>query len=329
MSSSRHLIDPELFDLLDRFGPLDLSMDTLAAVREAMHQAPGAFVGEGGAVQTTRDSAPGPAGAPDVGLLIHRPLQSVEPLPCILHMHGGGFVFGSPWADAAQHRLMVAELFCCIVSVDYRLAPETPFPGAIEDCYAALAWLAAQASALNIDPSRIGVMGESAGGGLAAALALMARDRGGFSLAFQHLIYPMLDDRTGLFEAPSPFAGAFVWTLANNSFGWRALVGEQAGKGGVSCYAAPARAEDLSGLPATFISTGALDLLAEESLDYARRLIRAGVPVELHVYPGAFHGFDYDLSAAVSIRARRDSWSALGRSLRPKDLPAEGAPPSR
>jgi triacylglycerol lipase len=253
-------------------------------------------------------------------VIVYRPTADSEALPCILHLHGGGFVFGAAAADGRQHRAIAHELACCIVSVDYRLAPETPFPGAVEDGYAALAWIVGNAQALNIDPARIGVMGESAGGGLAAALALLARDRGQFNLAFQHLIYPMLDDRTGREGEPHPFAGAFVWTAHNNQFGWSALLGDQAGGEAVSPYAAPARAEDLSGLPATYLATAALDLLAEEDLEYARRLMRAGVPVEVQVYPGAFHAFDYDPCASVSARARRDSREALRRALNPPVL---------
>ena len=157
-------------------------------------------------------------------------------------------------------------------------------------------------------------MGESAGGGLAAALALLARDRGEYSIAFQHLIYPMLDDRTGT-ETPHPYAGEYLWTPANNMFGWSALLSVAPGSAGVSPYAAAARAADLAGLPPAFIATGALDLFVEEDIEYARRLIRAGVPVELHVYPGAFHGFDLSPDARVAQEARRISVAALRRAL--------------
>ncbi len=312
---SRYLVDPELFGFLDGFPALSLSMDDLAAVRERARQ-PAPFFSEPEApVRTSSRSAPGPDGAPDVPMLIHRPEAAEAPLPCIVHMHGGGYVIGSPHADAPQHRALAATLGCCIVSVDYRLAPETPFPGGIGDCYAALTWVFANAEALGIDPSRVGVMGESAGGGLAAALALLTRDRGEFALAFQHLIYPMIDDRTCVTADPHPYAGEFIWTPHNNRFGWSALLGGAPGAAGVSPYAAAARAEDLSGLPPAFISTGALDLFLEEDLDYARRLMRAGVPMELHVYPGGFHAFDYDPSAAVAAQARRDSRAALARAM--------------
>jgi triacylglycerol lipase len=185
----------------------------------------------------------------------------------------------------------------------------------VEDCYAVLAWINQQADALGVDLKRVGVMGESAGGGLAAGLALMARDRGEYSLAFQHLIYPMIDDRTCITADPHPFAGEYVWTAKSNHFGWSCLLGQEPGGEGVSPYAAAARATDLSGLPPTFIASGALDLFLEEDLDYARRLVRSGVPVELHVYPGAFHAFQWMREAYVSLQAGRDSQNALARAM--------------
>jgi triacylglycerol lipase len=158
-------------------------------------------------------------------------------------------------------------------------------------------------------------MGESAGGGLAAALALLARDRREYKLAFQHLIYPMLDDRTCVTKSPHPYTGEFIWTPHNNSFGWCSLLGVAPGSADVSPYAAPARAADLARLPPTFISTGALDLFLEEDIDYAKRLAWQGVPVELHVYPGAYHAFDMEPIARVAVNARRDSVAALRRFL--------------
>ena len=212
------------------------------------------------------------------------------------------------------HRPLAEELSCVIVSVDYRLAPETVFPGAIEDCYAGLAWTFAHAVDLNIDPARIGVMGESAGGGLAAALALLARDRGEYALAFQLLTYPMIDDRTCVRDA-NPVTGEFVWIPQSNRFGWTSLLGQEPGGEGVSSYAAAARATDLAGLPPTWMMTGALDLFLDEDIDYAQRLIAAGVPTEFHIYPGAFHGFDIWPDAKVSAQARRDRVDALRRFL--------------
>lgn len=310
--NSQHLVDPALKPLLDVFPMVMLSTETLPAMRERKLPLPQI---DESATTLERIPVPGPAGAPDVMLHIYRPIDAAAALPCIYHIHGGGYVAGAAKQIEYVHRPLAAALGCAIVSVDYRLAPETVFPGAIEDCYAGLGWTIAHAGDLGIDPARLGVMGESAGGGLAAALALLARDRGEYRLSFQHLIYPMLDDRTCVHADPHPYAGEFIWPPHNNRFGWSALLGHEPGADGVSPYAAPARATDLSGLPPTFISTGALDLFVEEDIDYARRLMRVGVPTELHVYPGAFHGFDLMPGAEVAETARRDSRAALARFL--------------
>jgi triacylglycerol lipase len=313
--SSRHLVDPQLLGLLDSLPTLALSTENLPLVR-AGSRLPSPGTREPAVeVRHAIQRVPGPAGAPEVALYLYQPQTGSDARPCIYHVHGGGYVLGTPETQRDAHRWMAAELGCCIVSVDYRLAPETPFPGPVEDCYAGLAWVTAHAAELGIDPARIGVMGESAGGGLAAALALMVRDRGELRLAFQHLIYPMIDDRTCVAGDPNPYVGEFLWTPHNNHFGWKSLLGQEPGGEGVSPYAAAARATDLAGLPPTFISTGSLDLFLEEDLDYAQRLLRAGVPVELHVYPGGFHAFDIDPAAAVSAQARRDSRAALARAL--------------
>ncbi len=309
--TSLSLVDPELRRLLDAWPPLTLTAETLADLRSRELPLPPAPDSD---VDLEQRRVPGPDGAPDITLHIYRPRNAAAPLGCIYHIHGGGYVGGAAGELAFLHRPMAATLGCVIVSVDYRLAPETVFPGAIEDCYAGLGWTIAHAADLGIDIARLGVMGESAGGGLAAALALMVRDRGEFALAFQHLTYPMLDDRTCI-RPPHGHAGAFIWTPHNNRFGWAALLGREPGSDGVSPYAAAARADDLAGLPPTFIMTGALDLFVDEDIDYARRLIAAGVPTELHVHPGAFHGFDMLPGPAVANRAQAARLDALGRAL--------------
>ncbi|HLY56527.1 MAG TPA: alpha/beta hydrolase [Stellaceae bacterium] len=313
---SEHLIDPELKPLLESYPQAEFSIENLALRRAEVE----AFVKatpipEGLPVVVTERTVPGPAGAPSVRVLIHRPVETDRPMPALLHVHGGGYVLGAPEMREAIHRELAADLGITIVSVDYRLAPETPHPGPVEDCYAALKWLHAEAEELGVDPTRLAIGGESAGGGLAAALALLARDRGEVPVRFQHLIYPMLDDRTCTASDPNPYTGEFFWTPKNNRFGWSSLLGTAPGSAGISPYAAAARAEDLSGLPPAFISVGALDLFLEENLEYARRLMRAGVPVELHVYPGAFHAFDLARDAQISIAAERDSRTALRRAL--------------
>jgi len=314
-SRSRHLVDPELGPLLDMWPTVSVSAETLGEMRARNLPFP---VDPTAAERTEKDErkVPGPKDAPEVPIIIYRPKGATGVLPCILHIHGGGYVGGSAESLEGVHRPLVAELGCVLVTVGYRLAPETRFPGAVEDCYAALAWLVANAKDLGVDTSRIGVMGESAGGGLAASLALLVRDRGEYKFAFQHLIYPMIDDRTVVTDDPHPYTGEYIWTPESNAFGWAALLGVEPGSDGVSPYAAAARAESLKGLPPTFISTGALDLFLEEDLEYARRLIRDGVPVEFHIYPGGFHGFNIAPGAAVAIAAQRDSRAALKRALK-------------
>jgi len=314
--SSRHLVDPDLAPLLELFPTVAFSSDLLPMIRARdfpVESDP--EVAERVAMETR--AVPGPEGAPEVSVRIYTPREGEFLRPCILHIHGGGFVTGSAAMMDPIHRALALEVNCVIVSVDYRLAPESPFPGGIEDCYAALAWLFKEAPRLGVVSNRIGVMGESAGGGLAAALALLARDRGEYRLAFQHLIYPMLDDRTCVSTDPHPYAGEFIWTPHSNSFAWSALLNAPPGSPGMSMYAAPARAENLSGLPKTFISTGALDLFLEEDMEYARRLTRHGVPVEMHVYPGAYHAFELAVDARVAADAWRDSCNALRRALHP------------
>lgn len=313
---TRHLVDPQLTRLLDVMPALQISAELLPAIRSR----PAMFAVDPADLERTSQeirTVPGPAGAPDVEVLIYRPNAAATGLrPCIFHIHGGGYITGDARGNEATHRPLVADLDCVIVSVNYRLAPETPHPGPVEDCYAALAWTFRNAGELGVDAGRIGVMGESAGGGLAAALALLARDRGEYRLAFQHLIYPMIDDRTCLETDPHRYVGEFVWTRAANLFGWTSLLGGPPGGADVSPYAAASRAETLDGLPPTFLATGALDLFLEEDLEYVRRLTRAGVPVELHVYPGAYHGFQWVTEADVTKTAARDSRDALARAMR-------------
>lgn len=308
---TRHLVDAELAPMLEAWPPFALSEETLPAVRaQAMPRAPAPPVD----VRLDKVAVPGRDGAPDVPLWVYRANGVEGALPCILHLHGGGYVLGEAGQMEGVHRALAAELGCAVVSVDYRLAPETAFPGNVEDGYAGLDWVMREGSAWGIDTARVGVMGESAGGGLAAALALLARDRGEHALAFQHLIYPMIDDRTCV-RAAHPFTGEFVWDADKNRFGWTALLGQAPGGADVSPYAAAARAEDLAGLPPTYIAAGALDLFVDENVEYAQRLIRAGVPTELHVYPGAFHGFDMIPGPRTAQAAARDSRAALHRAL--------------
>ena len=313
MPDTMHLVDPELRPMLDMWPTVALDAETLAELRQRERLLPFEIDREGTSLEVR--TVPGPAGAPDIGVCVYTPDGVEGLLPAIYHIHGGGYVTGNAAQLEFAHRPLAQALGCKIVSVDYRLAPEHPFPAAIEDCYAGLRWTVANADELGIDAARLGVMGESAGGGLAAALALLVRDRGEYRLAFQHLTYPMIDDRTCTTADPHPYTGEFLWTPHNNAFGWSALLGKAPGGPGVSPYAAASRAEDLRGLPPAYIMTGTLDLFLEEDIDYARRLLRAGVPTELHVFPGGFHAFDAFPGAAVATAAQAARVAALRRAL--------------
>lgn len=267
-------------------------------------------------VQVENYHVPGPAGAPDVPVRVYTPTTRVGSMPGLLYLHGGGFTIGNLDSEDAGCRQIAHEVGCVVVSVDYRLAPENPFPAGPEDCYAALTWMALNANSLRIDPSRIGVYGGSAGGGLCAAVALMARDRQTPPLIFQMPLYACLDDRH---ETPSSYQMAardMIWDRTQSLRGWKAYLGENYQEGNISAYAAPARAKDLSGLPPAYMMVGELDLLRDENIAYAMRLMQAGVPTELHVYAGAFHGFTGMVkNASVSIRATNEVTEALKRGL--------------
>ncbi len=315
---SRHLVDPQITPLIEQLPGFALKRETLAETRAMMLQMGAANrPPTPDTVAVSEHFVPGPAGAPEVRVLVSAPKAKAKGAgrPAILHVHGGGYVLGAPEMGLATDAAYVAEIGAVVVSVDYRLAPETPHPGPVEDCYAALAWLFKQAEALGVDRTRVAISGESAGGGMAAGLGLLVRDRGEYKLAFQHLIFPMLDDRTAVDKDPSPYLGQFVWPRDDNVFGWTSLLGQAPGGPNVSPYAAAARAKDLAGLPPTYMICGALDLFLEEDMDYARRLIRAGVPTEFHVYPGAPHAFMFIETAELTKVYIRDSMAAMKRAL--------------
>ncbi|MEM9565217.1 MAG: alpha/beta hydrolase [Actinomycetota bacterium] len=238
-----------------------------------------------------------------------------ETRPALYWIHGGGLIVGSVTMDDRRSTALVEQLGITVASVEYRLAPEHPYPTPLEDCYAGLTWLVEHADELGIDTDRIAVGGASAGGGLAAGLALLARDRGGPPIRFQLLRYPMLDDRN---RTPSSHAqlDPRVWHREANHLGWSAYLGDGAGSDGIEPYAAPGRASDLAGLPPAIVTVGDLDLFLDEDVDYARALSRAGVPTELHVYPGAYHGAINDNpDAGLTQRWFRDEANALVRAL--------------
>ncbi|MES2987350.1 MAG: alpha/beta hydrolase [Pseudomonadota bacterium] len=304
-ADTRHLVDPQLLPLLDLLPPVRLDGQGLEQTRAIFRTSAARGFGEAISGGVARSEVIVPA-SPAVRVLVYRPETAAGALPAIIHAHSGGYMLGSPEGREGANRHWCASLGCVVVSVDYRLAPEAPYPAAIEDMVVVLDWMQSSAETLSIDPSRIVAMGESAGGGLCAGLALKARGR----LAGQMLAYPMLDDRTGI-NAPGP-QGQFVWTRENNVAAWDAVLnGHDA-----EPYVAPARANDLSGLPPAAILVGDLDLFLAEDIAYATRLAEAGVPIAVHVYPGAFHAFDAMVSANVAQRFRRDVEHALKRMMR-------------
>ena len=254
-------------------------------------------------------------GDPAVRLRVHRPTDADGVLPCAFSMHGGGYVLGTHAMDDPLFDELCPKLGMVGVSVEYRLAPETPYPGPLEDCYRGLRWTYEHAEELSIDSGCIGIRGISAGGGLAAALTLLARDRGELALAFQLLDSPMLDDRQS--TRSSRQDGLPVWNRNSNMFGWKSYLGDLYGSDDVPSTAAPARATDLSGLPPAFVSVGAVDGFRDEDVEYALRLNQAGVPAELHVYPGACHGFNHLApDAPVTKRCMRNMEEWLRAQLR-------------
>lgn len=267
------------------------------------------------AVLRTDIRIPGMDGEPEVLVRHYRPAVQGDPLPGVLWLHSGGHVLGDMAQDDLLMEHFVDEVGCAAVSVEWRRSPENPFPAALHDAYAALAWMHDNAESLGMDRERIAVAGSSSGGGLAAGLVLLARDRGTYAVAFQLLVYPMLDDRN---VTPSSHlvTDPRLWNRGSNLIAWRAYAGAAVGTDSISAYAAPARATDLSGLPCTYIQVGTLDLFLDEDIDYAQRLLQAGVPTELHVFPGAVHGFDlFAPDTAIARRFSRERDDALRRGL--------------
>ena len=255
---------------------------------------------------------PADGASPAVSLRLYRPKKLTAPAPALYWMHGGGFIIGQPEQDEAGSIAFARELGITVAAIRYRLAPDHPAPAAVEDAYAGLRWLHANAGSLNIDGTRIAIGGASAGGGLAATLALVAHDRREVTPAFQLLVYPMLDDRT-VTRTDHDTRNARVWSTASNAWAWSVYLGHAPGLPSANPYAAAARREDLKGLPPAWIGVGTLDLFHDEDLAYAKRLNDSGVKCELHVVPGAFHGFDALFrKAGVS----KSFWHEQARALR-------------
>jgi acetyl esterase len=312
--NTRHLIDPEVLPILELFPSVELNLETLAQLRQV---APFPDVAPAPEQIPEVVHVPSPDGAADVPLRIFKPRAQRASRPAIFHIHGGGYVSGSAAMMDLANGARAAEHDAVVASVDYRLAPEDRFPCAIEDCYAGLRWLADNAVRLGVDPDRIAIMGESAGGGLAAALALLARDRGGPRISAQFLICPMLDHRTGGADdvRQNHTVGEFIWTRQNNQFGWSCLRGKQKIDADRIHHFSPSLAKNVAGLPRCYMAAGSLDLFLEENIEYALRLVRAGIAVEIHSYAGGIHAFDLVPEASVSRCFAADLANCLKRWL--------------
>jgi acetyl esterase/lipase len=301
-------LDPELAVILPALPEMlaDIRRENIAEVRAAMDAQPAPEIET--EVGVEERTIPGPGGK--LPLLVYaRPSEAVR--PCLVWIHGGGYILGSARDDRA--RRIAEQLDVVVVSVDYRLAPEHPFPAGPEDCHAALVWVVENAAALRIDPERVALGGASAGGGMAAGVALMNRDRGGPSLSLQLLLYPMIDNFHD--TASGRITNHPVWNRRTSFNAWEMYLDGEPGRD-ASPYAAAARANDLTDLPPAYICVGAEDLFRDEDIEYARRLFDAGVSCELAVYPGLFHGGDMFLpTARVSQRLEIGLLHALGHRL--------------
>ena len=287
------ILDPELVPLMASAPSFSLSDDAIGPMRAQLVAAPAPALSQ--AVVRTEHVV---SEDPRVVVRVHRPRGVEGPLPLVYSIHGGGYVFGTYDMDDTRFDRWCPMFSCIGISVEYRLAPETAYPGPLEDCYAGLLWAYENRDELGIDASRLVIAGVSAGGGLAAGLALLARDRGEVPITHQLLECPMIDDRQS--TSSSRLDGLAVWSRESNTFGWKAYLGARYGTDDVPPYAAPARAVDLAGLPPGLVIVGGADGFRDEDIAYAARLNQAGVPTELHMLPGAPHGVQMFVGTAVA-----------------------------
>lgn len=295
-------VDQAYLPIVEPAASAPVTLDDINGVRRMMHAA---FPGMDMPTGVTREdySVEASDGRP-LPLFLCRPAGPTGPRALIYWIHGGGYYAGHFEQDTDRMVEWCLALGCTVASVEYRLAPEHPYPAALEDCYAGLSWLVEKGRELGVDSARVIVAGASAGGGLAAALSLLCRERGGPGLAGQLLLYPMLDDRC---STESSQWETYVWTRERNQLGWRSYLGSLAASQDVPPLAAPARSTDLAGLPQTLMLVGSIDILLDEDLTFARRLIDAGVSTDLHVFAGAPHGFDLPKLGGNTPLGRRAS----------------------
>jgi acetyl esterase/lipase len=320
MDMMRHL-DPELVEPLEEFlaatgGGFKLS--DIAGLREMLDGMIAGMQAEAPVVEgVASEDVNVPCGSPEDTVLvrIYRPSAASKPLPALIWMHPGGFVVGSIELDDLMLREIARDVGCAVIAVEYRLAPEHPYPAPLDDCNAVLQWASANAKSLRLDPNKLAVGGASAGGGLAAGVALRARDRGGAQPCFQLLIYPAIND-SNIDQVSNSVPENLFWSRENALIGWQSYLGGKQASEAVDVYAAASRATDLAGLPPAFVAVGSIDMFVHDCLDYSSRLIKAGVDTALCVYPGAFHAFDaFAPQSSVAQRFVMDRNAALRRAF--------------
>ncbi|HEX4428622.1 MAG TPA: alpha/beta hydrolase [Frankiaceae bacterium] len=310
-------LDPEIASVVP-FLPAPSAGATIEEGRQRLEEMLGAGTGPvpgEEALTVTHRTIPGPEGAPEVPVIIYQPKSAAGPLPCVLDYHGGAFIMGTAQMNHPANVRIATEAGAVLVAVDYRLAPEHPFPAGIDDCYAALLWVQENAAELGVDTTRVAVMGGSAGGALAAGVAQMARDRGGPAICFQALGIPVTDDRLTSWSSQT-FGDTPMFNRPGAEHMWECYLGAGYQGRETSPYAAPNRAADLAGLPPAYVQTMDLDPLRDEGIDYAYRMMTAGVSVELHAYPGTFHGSGLAMQAAVSKRSAKEMTDVIVRALK-------------
>jgi len=307
--STFHLLDPELHPIVEQVPPYKFTLENLDAHRA--QRAAETVLGDPAKFGVRREAVTISGEDYDVPCLLYIPIERRSD-GGYLHIHGGGYVGGMVEGSDPMNTHIANKLGIVVLSVGYRLAPEHPVPAPLNDCYTALGWFHEEAKRLGINPDRIAIGGESAGGGLAAALAIHARDLGEHPICHQHLTYPMLDNLTGTESAPGdPLTGEFVWNRHSNKFGWSCYLGDHPA---VAPHV-PSRVESVKGLPPTWMFTAALDLFRDENIEYAQRLFLAGIPTELIVMPGACHGFQFIPGTSLGRRYVSDHLAALGKAL--------------
>jgi len=310
--STKHLINSEIREFCTSFPVHDFTDDVMPGLREGMAAMLGDVSEPPKNVIREEIVMPGYKGAPDVRANLYKPRTGKDNTPAYLHIHGGGMIVGAPEHTDARCARICDTFGIPVLATSYRLSPENPYPAALHDCYAALAYLHGLTKTLNIDPARIAIGGESAGGGLAASLAIYARDQGEYPICHQQLVFPMIDNRTGAanFEL-DPNLGEFIWTAENNQYGWASYLGDTPADKAII----PARVENLSKLPPAWIGVGDLDLFFTENKRYAQNLIEADISVTFDIYRGAPHGFYLAPESHLSRTFEVDFMRSLARGL--------------